>query len=406
MPIFKYSAKNDQGQTVTETIEARDESVALDMLRAQNLIIINISEEKRATKAAQSRGAKVQGKTVKPEELVLFSRQLATMVNAGIPLVQSLDILSEQMESPVFRGIVGQVRSDVESGSSLSGALEKHPKVFSLLYANMVKAGETSGMLDEILERLAGYLEKSDSLQRKVKSAMVYPGVVTAMAIGITLILMLKVIPTFKEIFNTLGGALPPPTQFLIMLSDTIREYFIVTVGVLVGFGFLVVKLINTPQGRLNFDRLKLKMPVFGTLFQKVAVARFARTLSTLIKSGVAILGALEIVGKTSGNKVIEIAVDKARAGIREGESIADPLSKSDAFPPMVTRMIAVGEESGELEKMLSKIADFYDDQVDAAVSGLTSLIEPLIIAFLGIVVGGIVIAMFLPIFKITELIG
>ncbi|MFH1061784.1 MAG: type II secretion system F family protein [Candidatus Omnitrophota bacterium] len=401
MPLFKYVAKDEDGNAVDDLIEAKDEMVALDMLRVKNLIIISITEQKQAKAKA-----KTGGKKIKAEELVIFSRQLATMVNAGIPLVQSLDILSEQMESITFRHVVTTIRSDVESGSSLSAALEKHPKVFTMLYTNMVRAGETSGMLDEILERLAGYLEKSGSLARKVKSAMVYPAVVSMMAIGITLVLLLKVIPTFKEIFASLGGTLPLPTQILINISDTLQVYFIYVVAALVAIGFAVAKVIQTPQGKLRFDQLKLGLPVFGPLLRKVAVARFSRTLSTLIRSGVPILGALEIVGKTSGNVVIEAAVESSRVGIREGESIASPLAKSKAFPPMVTRMISVGEESGELEKMLTKIADFYEDQVDAAVSGLTSLIEPLIIAFLGLVVGSIVIAMFLPIFKISELIG
>ncbi|MFH1459114.1 MAG: type II secretion system F family protein [Candidatus Omnitrophota bacterium] len=401
MPLFKYEAKDEQGNSVNDTIEAKDQLVALDMLRVKNLVIISISEIQKAKGAA-----KVSSKKIKPDELVIFSRQLATMVNAGIPLVQSLDILSEQMESPSFQHVVATVRSDVEAGSSLSAALEKHPKVFTMLYTNMVRAGETSGMLDEILDRLAGYLEKTGQLQRKVKSAMVYPAVVSLMAVAITLVLLLKVIPTFKEIFSTLGGTLPLPTQILIGISDTLRAYFVYAVALLIAFGFAMIKLVQTPKGKERFDQLKLNLPVFGILLRKVAVARFSRTLSTLIRSGVPILGALEIVGKTAGNVVIEAAVESARVGIREGESISAPLAKSKAFPPMVTRMISVGEESGELEKMLSKIADFYEDQVDAAVSGLTSLIEPLIIAFLGIVVGSIVIAMFLPIFKITELIG
>ena len=399
MPFYKYVAKDESGKTVTDIIEAKDESIALDMLRTKSLIIISITEEKKAKAAA------VKKKKIKPEELVIFSRQLATMVNAGIPLVQSLDILSEQMENPSFGAIIEKVRSDVEAGASLSDALGKHDKVFSLLYTNMIKAGETSGMLDEILERLAGYLEKNNSLQRKVKSAMIYPLVVSLMAVGITLVLLLKVIPTFKDIFESLGGTLPLPTQILITISDTTRNYFFHSIVV---FGIIIAgikKYVNTDRGRQQFDSLKLRLPIFGTLLRKVAVARFSRTLSTLIRSGVAILGAMEIVGKTAGNKVIEKAVNKARIGIREGESIAAPLTKSQVFPPMVTRMISVGEESGELEKMLSKIADFYEEQVDAAVSGLTSLIEPLIIAFLGIVVGSIVIAMFLPIFKISELV-
>ncbi len=403
MPLFKFVAKDEEGSTITDTIEAKDELVALDMLRVKNLIIISINEEKEQEKARAAAKAKT-GK-VKAEELVIFSRQMATMVNAGIPLVQSLDILSEQMDSQVFRNIVGQVRSDVEAGASLSAALEKHPRVFTLLYTNMVRAGETSGMLDEILERLAGYLEKNDKLQRKVKSAMVYPTVVFSMAMLITLVLILKVVPTFKKIFSSLGGQLPLPTRILIQISDTLKHDFIYVVIVIAAMVFGLKKLVNTPQGREKFDQLKLDLPVFGIILRKVAVARFSRTLATLIRSGVPILGALEIVGKTAGNVVIEKAVDNARTGIREGESIAEPLQKSKAFPPMVTRMISVGEESGELEKMLSKIADFYENQVDAAVSGLTSLIEPLIIAFLGIIVGSIVVSMFLPIFTITNLI-
>lgn len=401
MPYFKYVAKDEDGNSITDRIEAKDRSIALDMLRVKNLIILSVTEEK-----ASNRAKAAAQKKVKAEELVIFSRQLATMVNAGIPLVQSLDILSEQMESPALRQIITQVRGDVEGGASLSAALEKHPKVFSVLYTNMVRAGETSGMLDEILDRVAGYLEKNNQLTRKVKSAMVYPAVVSLMAVGITMVLLLKVIPTFKDIFESLGGALPAPTQMLINLSDTLRYSFVYVVAGLGGLGFLFVKAIGTPIGRRKFDQFKLDVPIFGTLLRKVAVARFSRTLSTLIRSGVPILGALEIVGKTSGNTVIEAAVEAARVGIREGESISAPLAKSKAFPPMVTRMISVGEESGELEKMLTKVADFYEDQVDAAVSGLTSLIEPLIIAFLGIVVGGIVVAMFLPIFKISELVG
>ncbi len=404
MPLYGYVAKNEEGKSVTGSIEARDEMVAMDMLRPKNLVIISINEQKKVRGDSALKG--LSNKKVKPDELVIFSRQLATMVNAGIPLVQSLDILSEQMDSPIFRQVIAQVRSNVESGSSLSAALEKHPRIFTLLYANMVKAGETSGMLDEILDRLAGYLEKNNNLQRKVKTAMIYPAVVSLMALVITLVLLLKVIPTFEEIFNTLGGTLPMPTQILINISNVVRHYFVHSLVIMALAGFVVGKLVQTPKGHVKFDQLKLKLPIFGPLLHKVAVARFSRTLSTLIRSGVPILAALDIVGKTAGNSVIETAVDQARVGIREGESISSPLAKSEAFPPMVTRMIAVGEESGELEKMLSKIADFYEEQVDASVSGLTSLIEPLIIAFLGIVVGSIVVAMFLPIFKITELIG
>jgi type IV pilus assembly protein PilC len=261
-------------------------------------------------------------------------------------------------------------------------------------------------MLDEVLDRLAVYLEKASSLNRKVKSSLVYPAVVISMAILITAVLLLKVVPTFKGIFDTLGGELPLPTQILIGLSDVLRHYFLYMVGALVALGFVFRRVISTEKGRYNFDRQLLNMPILGLLFRKVAVAKFSRTFSTLVKSGVTVLGALEIVAKTAGNKVVEEAIISCRAAVREGEPIAKPLHKSGVFPPMVCRMIGVGEQTGQLEKMLTKIADFYDEQVDAAVAGLTSMIEPLVISFLGVVIGGIVIALFLPIFKITSLIA
>lgn len=343
---------------------------------------------------------------VKIDDLVVFSRQLATMVDAGIPILGSLDILSQQSESIVLKEVLTRVRNDVEVGFSLSNAFAKHPAVFSDLYISMVRAGESSGMLDDILDRLATYLEKTSALQKKIKSALVYPGVVTFMAMAITVLLLYKVIPVFKDIFSGFGAKLPVPTLILIVVSDIFRKYFPAVVAVLVILGFLARRHINTKKGRYQFDQLLLKLPVFGMLFKKVAVSKFSRTLSTLVKSGVPILSSLEVVGKTCGNTVFEAAIEKVRLGVREGESIALPLEKSRAFPPMVVKMIAVGEQTGELEKMLSKVADFYDEQVDAAVSGLTSLIEPLIIAFLGIVIGGIVICMFLPIFKLSSIIN
>ena len=270
----------------------------------------------------------------------------------------------------------------------------------------MVRAGESSGALDDILDRLASYLEKANALQRKVKSSLIYPAVVVTMAMLITLVMLLKVIPTFKGIFGMLGGTLPLPTRILILISDTLRNMFLYVVAVVGAAAFLLKKYIATAQGRAVFDRMALGFPVIGQLLRKVAVAKFTRTFATLTKSGVPILVSLEIVGRTAGNAVIEKAVEEVRTGIKEGENIAGPLAKSGVFPPMVVRMIHVGEQTGELEKMLGKIADFYDDQVDVAVSGLTSLIEPLIIGLLGIVIGGIVIAMFLPVFKMTELIA
>ncbi|MDP2911785.1 MAG: type II secretion system F family protein [Candidatus Omnitrophota bacterium] len=399
MPTFKYTAKETTGKTVSGVLEYSDKALLIDALRKKGLVIISIQET--AKKKAASSGGKV-----KLEEIVIFSRQLATMVDSGIPLVQALDILFEQVEKSVFKNVLAKVRDDIETGSSLSDALGRHPSVFSTLYINMVRAGESSGALDDILDRLATYLEKTNTLQRKVKSSLIYPAVVITMAMLITLVMLLKVIPTFKGIFSMLGGTLPLPTRILIMVSDTIRNMFLYVVAGFSVFIFALRRYMKTRQGRETFDRLLLSMPVLGQLFRKVAVAKFTRTLSTLVKSGVPILVSLEIVGKTAGNTVIEKAVESVRNGIREGENIADPLAKSGAFPPMVVRMINVGEQTGELEKMLMKIADFYEDQVDVAVSGLTSLIEPLIISFLGIIIGGIVIAMFLPVFKLTEIIS
>lgn len=399
MSTFKYLAKETTGKTVSGILEYSNKALLIDALRKKGLVIISVEET--AKRVVLSLGGKV-----KLEEIVIFSRQLATMVDSGIPLVQALDILCEQIEKPAFKNILIRIKDDIETGSSLSDALGRHPAVFSALYVNMVRAGESSGALDDILDRLAAYLEKSSMLQRKVKSSLVYPAVVITMAVIITLVMLLKVIPTFKGIFAMLGGTLPLPTRILIFVSDSIREMFLYLIAAITIIVFALKRYIKTSRGKENFDKMLLGMPVLGSLFRKVAVAKFTRTLATLVKSGVPILVSLEIVGKTSGNAVIEKAVDSVRNGIKEGENIADPLAKSGAFPPMVVRMIKVGEQTGELEKMLTKIADFYEDQVDAAVSGLTSLIEPLIIAFLGIVIGGIVIAMFLPVFKLTEIIA
>ncbi len=398
MGNFKYVAKDQQGKTVTGTLEAKNKSTSIDLLRKKALVIINVEEiEQKARKAAEPK--------VKLEDLVIFARQLATMVDSGIPLVQALDVLAEQITAPGFKMVVAGLRDDIETGSSLSEALAHHPRIFSALFINMVRAGESSGMLDDILERLADYLEKNSSLQRKVKSSMIYPAVVITMAVAITSFLVFKVVPTFKGIFDSLGAKLPLLTQLLIDFSNLAKRGapFLVVGSVVIAIIFS--RAMQTPKGQLMFDRTILRLPVIGMLMRKVAIARFSRTLSTLVKSGVPILSSLEIVARTSGNKVVEMAVDQVRKNIREGENIAEPLTRSGVFPPMVTRMIGVGEQTGELEKMLAKIADFYEEQVDVAVDGLTSLIEPLLIVFLGVVVGGIVTAMFLPIFKITEVI-
>ena len=401
MAKFKYVVKEKEGKTLKGIMESASKDTAIKSLRAKEVTIISLEEDRGGVLSLG--GTKdAKGKGVKLDDVVIFSRQLATMIEAGIPLVNALDILTEQIEKPSFKNVISNIRDDVETGSSLSEALSRHEKVFSGLFVNMVRAGESSGTLDEIMDRLAAYLEKTSNLQKKIKSALVYPAAVTMMAFGITVFLMVKVIPVFKDIYAGFDAKLPIPTQILMDTSDFMRKYFYLAFAVIFLGIFLVNKYAKTDKGKLRIDGIKLNMPIFGILMRKVAVGKFTRTLSTLVKSGVPILSSLEIVGKTAGNKVIEVAVDSVRSNVREGEPIADPLARSGVFPPMVVRMISVGEQTGQLEKMLSKIADFYDEQVDAAVSGLTSLIEPLIIAFLGIVVGGIVVCMFLPILKIS----
>ncbi len=399
MNSYQYSARDTKGQTVTGIIQAADEAEVADILHKKDLVVVFIGTGKTVSIKSQA-----GDKKVKLEDLVIFSRQLATMIDAGIPLVNALAILSEQIENENLRGIISQVKNDIEGGVSFCDALAKHPAVFSDLFVNMTKAGEASGMLNEILDRLATFMEKQAALNRKITSSLVYPSVVVIMAIIITTLLLLKVVPTFKGIFDSLGGTLPMPTQVLIFASDLLRKYFLYTV-IAIGAGIYLFKnYLKTEKGKYQFDKTILKLPVFGPLLGKLAVAKFSRTFSTLVKSGVSVLSALEIVSKTSGNKVIEEAVVNCSKSVRNGEPISKPLAKSGVFPPMVTRMISVGEQTGQLEKMLSKIADFYDDQVDAAASALTSMIEPMVIAFLGVVIGGIVIALFLPIFKISQL--
>lgn len=399
MSLYQYTAKDLNGKAITGSIEANSELDAATVLHKKELIVVSIVPAKK--KAIKSSTGKI-----KQEDLVVFSRQLATMIEAGIPLVQSLAILSEQVDNKNLKHVVSIVKQDIESGMNFCDALAKHPNAFSDFFINMSRAGEASGTLDEVLDRLATYMEKMAALTRKIKSSMVYPTVVVGMAALITAVLLLKVVPTFKGIFEMLGGELPLATQILIGISDIFRKYFFIVVGLFILAGFAFQRYLSTEKGRYNFDALILKIPVLGILFRKVAVAKFSRTFSTLIKSGVAVLNALEIVGKTAGNKIVETAIMECRTSVREGEPISTQLSKSGVFPPMVCRMIGVGEQTGQLEKMLTKIADFYDDQVDAAVSGLTSMIEPLVIGLLGVIIGGIVISLFLPIFKITELLG
>ena len=401
MPQYKYKARESGGGALEGILEAENEKAVVSNLRSKGLIVVSVELKKK--KSALFGEPK---KKIKLGDVVIFSRQLATMVNAGLPLVQSLHILAEQSENPSFKKILKEIEQNVETGANFSDAMAKFPAVFSELFINLVRAGEASGMLDEILHRLATYLESIDNLVRKVRSAMVYPIAVSVMAMLVVTVLMVKVVPTFKSIFSDFQADLPLPTMILIGISELMQKYFLVGIGVIAISFFLLRKYLATEKGKFKFDNLKLKMYVFGPIFRKVAVSKFTRTLSTLVKSGVPILTSLEIVGKTAGNVVIEKAVIDVRDSIREGESIAQPLSKCGVFPHMVVQMIRVGEETGSLESMLSKISDFYDDQVDAAVAGLTSIIEPILIAFLGIVIGAIVIAMFMPIFKMTTIIS
>lgn len=401
MKTFKYTAKDELGRTLADSIQAETEVQAVSFLKKQGLVILSLDE----TSSGLVKG-KTRHKKVKPAELVIFSRQLATMVDAGLPLVQSLDTLHEQIENPTFKSVVRDLIENIERGASFSEALALHPKVFSSLFVNMVKAGESSGTLSEILDRVAAYLESSAALKRKVKSAMMYPVIVSSMAFLITLVLLLKVIPVFAGIYESFDSALPMPTQMLLTISNLLRRYFLIFAAAMVAGVIVLFQYLKTEGGKLKFDKFKFCLPIFGDLFRKIAVSRFTRTLSVLVRSGVPILSALDIVAKTAGNRLVELAVYNAVEEIKKGENISDPLAESRVFPPMVTRMISVGERSGKLEVMLSKISDFYDDQVNATVSGLTSLIEPLLIAFLGIVIGGIVICMFLPIFRLSTIVS
>jgi len=415
MSLFRYTAIDQNGHRFENQQEAENEETLNKILHSKGYILISCQQagkgftlpfSSKSKKGPASFGSSLGKKKVKLDSLVIFTRQLATMVNAGLPLVQGLFILEKQIEDKVLAGVIHRVKEDVEKGLSLSEALANHPRTFSPFFVSMVRAGEVSGMLDIILNEVANYLESMSAMRRKVRMALVYPAVVSGMAVVVTLVFLLKVVPVFKTIFTGLEATLPKPTQVLIFTSEFMQKHFLYAFIALVLIFIIGSRAIHTEQGRLKFDQFKLRLPIFGPLLQKLAMSRFSKTLSTLLKGGVPILLALEIVGRTSGNKVIERDIERARLGIREGENIAIPLKQSKVFPPMVVEMIAVGEETGALETMLAKISDFYNTQVEAAISGLTSLIEPVLIAFLGIVVGSMAIAMFLPIFRMVQLVG
>jgi len=377
-------------------------------LKSQSLTILSLDLNKKGIGGflASFNQPRTPTPRVKSQDLVIFTRQFATMIGAGLAVMECLDILAEQADDPGFKACLYKICNDVRSGTDLSAALGRHPKIFVDIYVNMIRAGEASGQLDTILTRLAGFLEASESLKRKIKSAMTYPIISLTMVIGISIFLLVFIIPKFESIFSTMGVELPLPTKITLATSAFMQQAWYVIVLVM-GAIPVAYKLIGrTKKGRYMLDAAFLKLPVFGDLFQKVAVSRFARTFATLLRSGVAILGALEIVSSTAGNAVLQEAVDASRESIRQGEPLAKPLADTTIFPPMVVRMIQVGERSGALEVLLEKISDFYDEQVDATVESLTSLIEPLMIGIMGLLVGGIVLSIFLPIFKMQQAVG
>ena len=397
MPTFTYTARAVNGELKTATIDAATREDVVAQLRRQRLTVVKVDD-------AADQKKKPSGGGIKMRDIVIFTRQFSTMINSGLPLVQALDILAKQSENKQLQAVTRAVVFDVESGHTVADALRKHPKAFSDLYVNMVAAGEAGGILDTILMRLAVFMEKNDNLVRKVKGAMIYPGVIMSVAAIAIAILLIFVIPVFESMFGSVGLALPLPTRIVIGLSAFLRGVggLFTAVGLVAAF-FGVKQYYTTPNGKLQIDKLMLGFPVLGDVLRKSAVSRFTRTLGTLISSGVSILDGLEITAKTAGNRVIQDAIMASRASIAGGDTISAPLAKSAVFPPMVISMIAVGESTGGLDEMLSKIADFYDEEVDAAVSGLLSLLEPIMIVFLGVVVGGMVVAMYLPIFDMIN---
>jgi len=394
MATFTYTARAFNGDLRTATIDASSRDDVIAQLRKQRLSVVKIDQD--ATK-------KIGRGSIKTRDVVIFTRQFSTMINSGLPLVQALTILAEQTDNKALAEVTRKVVFDVESGNTVADALSKHPRAFTNLYVNMVAAGEAGGILDTILLRLATFLEKNDALVRKVKGAMIYPAVIMSVAAIAVVVLLIFVIPVFAGMFASAGQALPLPTRIVIGASGFLRSYWWIIGAIIIMGGYSFNKYYATQSGKLVVDRAMLHFPVLGDVLRKSAVSRFTRTLGTLISSGVSILEGLEITAKTAGNRVIQDAIMQSRSSIAGGDTIAQPLQKSKVFPPMVISMIAVGEQTGGLDEMLSKIADFYDEEVDAAVSNLLSLLEPIMIVFLGVVVGGMVVAMYLPIFDMVN---
>lgn len=402
MLTFAYQARDASGKITNGVQEGINEENAVNALMARGLLVLSI-QQKSASKLSR-------GKLKVPDsDLVMFTRQLATMVDAGLPLVGALTALFEQSDAKkqaALRRIIGEISAYVQEGSTFHDAISKHPRIFSRLYISMVKAGESGGMLAEVLDRLAGFLEASARLRKKVKSAMTYPVIVISIALAITTFLIVKVVPVFASIFADFGAKLPAPTQFLIDLSDFVRGYWYIIVGVIVGIVFAIRSWITSKKGAETWDRWKLKLPVFGPLTHKICMSRFARTFAQLIRSGVPILEVMQIVGDTSGNSVVTKAINSVSADVERGDHLTAALSRQPIFPPMMLRMVAAGESTGKIDAMLEKIADFWDEEIEATLAALTSLLEPLLIVFLGVIVGGIVIAMFLPIFKLNDVVS
>lgn len=402
MPAFLFVAKNKRGRTVKGQIEAPDEKLALAILKRRNLTVQKLRKKPKDL----SESIPFLKPKITKKDVVIFTRQFSTMINSGLPLLQGLTILAEQCENPTFKEVLKDVAKSVEGGLSLCDAMQKYPNVFDPLYTNLVRAGEVGGVLDKTLQRLAEHMEKAEKLKAKVKGAMVYPAVVIAVAILVIAVIMIFVIPVFEKMFSDMGAQLPAPTVVVISISRFTKSNIHIIIGAIMLLVFLFRTYRKTSNGKRATDVVALKLPLFGDLLRKVAVARFSRTLATMLASGVPILDALSIVAKTAGNVVLEEIIMEVRQSVAEGQSIADPLSETDVFPPMVVQMISVGEATGALDSMLEKIADFYDDEVDAAVAALTSMMEPMLMVFLGTTIGGLVISMYLPIFKMAGLVG
>ena len=402
MPIFVWSGVDRQGSRQKGEIEADNQMIARQLLSRQGVVVRTLKTKPKDLLEL----VPIMQQKVKSRDLVVFTRQFATLIDAGVPLVQCLDILQQQEPNKTFKRIINQIKADVESGKTFSEALKKHPNVFDTLYVNLVAAGEMGGMLDVTLNRLAAYIEKIERLKKKVRGAMTYPAVVVGIAVLVVAVILTYVIPVFAGLFRDAGAKLPPMTLIVIAISDFFKRYIHWMVLGLILLVFLFKRFRKTPKGREWTDSLALRAPVFGILLRKVAIARFSRTLGTMLGAGVPILDSLDIVATTAGNAVIEKELRKARASIAEGQTVAEPLGKSGVFPPMVVQMISVGEATGALDEMLSKIADFYDEEVDIAVDALTSLLEPLLIVFLGVTIGGLLVAMYLPIFQLADVVS